>query len=195
MKNITALLSALITANHILSHHAVLDPFGHISVRNPHTNTTFFIALQIGPATVSSPADIGEYHIADGTPLPGTVGGYAERYIHSEILKRYTDVNAVVHSHSEDVLPYTVLNSLSGNENGDEMAMLGMQPVYHMARVLGGEVPCFDIGVVYEEGEPRDMLVNSGRLGKALAETFGRNATRATSPLHTTVLMRGYVLP
>ncbi|KAI4678868.1 hypothetical protein J4E81_010596 [Alternaria sp. BMP 2799] len=71
MKNTTPLLSTLITANHILSHHAVLDPFGHISVRNPNTNTTFFIALQIGPATVSSPADIGEYHIADGTPLPG----------------------------------------------------------------------------------------------------------------------------
>jgi len=48
MKNLTALLSTLITANHILSHHAVLDPFGHISVRNPNTNTTFFIALQIG---------------------------------------------------------------------------------------------------------------------------------------------------
>jgi len=51
MKNITALLSTLITANHILSHHAVLDPFGHISVRNPNTNTTFFIALQIGRFT------------------------------------------------------------------------------------------------------------------------------------------------
>ncbi|KAI4658637.1 uncharacterized protein J4E79_006395 [Alternaria viburni] len=83
MKNITPLLSTLITANHILSHHTVLDPFGHISVRNSNTNTTFFIALQIGPATVSSPADIGEYHIADGTPLPGTTGGYAERYIHN----------------------------------------------------------------------------------------------------------------
>jgi hypothetical protein len=49
MKNITALLSSLITANHILSYHNVLDPFGHVSVRNPNTNTTFFIALQIGP--------------------------------------------------------------------------------------------------------------------------------------------------
>ena len=196
MKNTTALLSSLITANHILSHHAVLDPFGHISVRNPNTNTTFFIALQIGPATVSSPADIGEYNIADGTPLPGTVGGYAERYIHSEILKRYPDVNVVVHSHSEDVLPYTVLNSAGdededGDGKGDGKGMRGMQPVYHMAGFLGGEVPNFDIGDVYEEGEPRDMLVNSVRLGGALAEMFGRNETRVTLPLHTTVLMRG----
>lgn len=48
MLNITALLSTLITANHILSYHNVLDSFGHVSVRNPKTNTTFFIALQLG---------------------------------------------------------------------------------------------------------------------------------------------------
>ena len=137
MVNITALLSSLITANHILSYHNVLDPFGHVSVRNPTTNTTFFIALQIGPATVSSPTDIGEYLISDGTPVNGTKGGYAERYIHSEILKRYPDVNAVVHSHSEDVLPYTVIDT-------------AFEPMYHMAGFLGSKVPNFDIEDVYQ---------------------------------------------
>lgn len=48
MVNITGLMSTLITANHILSYHNVLDSFGHISVRNPNTNDTFFIALQLG---------------------------------------------------------------------------------------------------------------------------------------------------
>jgi hypothetical protein len=48
MVNITGLMSTLITANHILSYYDVLDSFGHISVRNPNTNTTFFIALQLG---------------------------------------------------------------------------------------------------------------------------------------------------
>lgn len=47
------------------------------------------------------------------------------RYIHGEILKRYPDVNAVVHSHAEDVLPYTVVGGL------------GLEPVYHMAGFLG----------------------------------------------------------
>jgi ribulose-5-phosphate 4-epimerase/fuculose-1-phosphate aldolase len=143
MVNITGLLSTLITANHILSYYDVLDSFGHISVRNPNTNTTFFIALQmgaslsqsrsrivltddlVGPAIVSGPADIGEYLIADGSPVNGTIGGYAERYIHSAILNSYPDVNAVVHSHSEDVLPYTVLDTIS------------LEPVYHMAGFLG----------------------------------------------------------
>jgi ribulose-5-phosphate 4-epimerase/fuculose-1-phosphate aldolase len=146
MVNITGLMSTLITANHILSYHNVLDSFGHISVRNPTTNTTFFIALQLGavkewsrsqfihadfftgPAVVSGPADIGEYLIADGSPVNGTIGGYAERYIHSAILKAYPDVNAVVHSHAEDVLPYTVLKSISP------------EPVYHMAGFLGPQV-------------------------------------------------------
>jgi len=109
-------------------------------------------------------------------------------------MKRYPDVNAVVHSHCEDVLPYTVLDYAGdGDRNGDAggKGRLGMRPVYHMAGFLGGEVPNFDIRDVYEEGEPRDMLVNSVRLGKGLAEMFGRNETRVTSPLYTTVLMRG----
>ena len=125
MVNLTATLSTLIAANHILDYLDVLDPFGHISVRNPSNNDTFFIALQMGPAIVSGPGDIGEYLVADGSGVNGTEGGYAERYIHSEILKRYPDVNSVIHSHSEDVLPYTVVQSVS------------VQPTYHMAGFLG----------------------------------------------------------
>jgi ribulose-5-phosphate 4-epimerase/fuculose-1-phosphate aldolase len=124
MFNITSLLSTLITANHILHYHNVLDAMGHISVRNPTNNSTFFIALQLGPAVVQGPQDIGEYLISDGSPVNGTKGGYAERYIHSAIMNKYPDVNAVVHSHSEDVLPYTVLGTV------------GVQPVYHMAGFL-----------------------------------------------------------
>ena len=48
MVNITGLMSTLITAHHIQSVHNVLDSFGKIPVRNPNTNTTFFIALQLG---------------------------------------------------------------------------------------------------------------------------------------------------
>jgi ribulose-5-phosphate 4-epimerase/fuculose-1-phosphate aldolase len=179
MFNKTALLSTLITSNHILHHHSVLDAMGHVSVRNPATNTTFFIALQLGPAVVSGPADIGEYYIANGSALPGTMGGYAERYIHSEILKAYPDVNAVVHSHAEDVLPYTVVD-------------VEVQPVYHMAGFLGDQVPNFDIEDIYREGDARDILVNNVRLGAALASMFGRNESRPTSPAHTTVLQRGH---
>lgn len=35
MVNLTATLSTLITANHILHYHDILDAYGHVSVRNP----------------------------------------------------------------------------------------------------------------------------------------------------------------
>lgn len=45
---------------------------------------------------------------------------------------------------------------------------------------------------MYTENDPRDMLVNTPRLGAALAKTLGINETQPTSPLHTTVLQRGH---
>ena len=134
MVNLTATLSSLIAANHILDYLNVLDPFGHISVRNPNNNATFFLAYQMGAAIVSGPHDIGEYLVSDGSGVSGTRGGYAERYIHSEILKRYPDVNAVIHSHSEDVLPYTITESVE------------VQPTYHMAGFLGKPISDQDLG-------------------------------------------------
>jgi ribulose-5-phosphate 4-epimerase/fuculose-1-phosphate aldolase len=53
-------------------------------------------------------------------------------------------------------------------------------------------VPNWDIETAYTDTDPRDMLVNSLRLGAALASTFGTNTTRPSSPLHTTVLQRGH---
>ncbi|KAF2107490.1 class II aldolase/adducin N-terminal, partial [Lophiotrema nucula] len=176
-------LSTLITANHILHHGNVLDSFGHISVRNPERNETFFIALQMGPAVVSGTGDVGEYWVEDGRPLEGTVGGYAERFIHSAVLKRYPDVNSVVHSHSEDVLPYTVVASNSSR----------FSPVYHMAGFLAGDdVPNWDIETAYNDSDPRDMLVNTPALGDSLAQTLGINASQPTSPAHWTILQRGH---
>jgi ribulose-5-phosphate 4-epimerase/fuculose-1-phosphate aldolase len=53
-------------------------------------------------------------------------------------------------------------------------------------------VPNFDIEYVYNESDPRDMLVNTPHLGSALANVFGVNETQPTSPLHTLVLQRGH---
>ena len=62
-------LKDLITANHILYHHKVLDAFGHISLRNPDNSHTFFLSRSIAPALVSSPSDIVEYNIEDASPV------------------------------------------------------------------------------------------------------------------------------
>lgn len=135
MVNLTTTLSALITANHILHYHTVLDAMGHISVRNPSNNNTFFIALQMGPAVVQGAQDIGEYLVADGSPINGTKGGYAERFIHSEILRAYPDINAVVHSHSEDVLPYTILETAQVASTYHMAGFLGTAPQTHLVMV------------------------------------------------------------
>ena len=66
-----------------------------------------------------------EFRIEDGSPADTTLKiGWSERYIHSEIYKRFPAVNSVVHSHSSDVLPYTV-------------ADVTLRPMIHMAGFLG----------------------------------------------------------
>ena len=118
-------LKDLITANHILHNHHVLDAYGHISLRNPTNSHTFFLSHSVAPALISSPSDIVEYNVEDASPVQdGVSEGYLERCIHSEIFKKYPGVNSVVHSHSDAVLPYTI----SGVE---------LKPCFHMAGFLG----------------------------------------------------------
>ena len=67
------------------------------------------MSQDIAPATISSRTDLIEYWVENAEPVdPAAAKGYAERYIHSEVLKRFPDVNSVIHSHSESVLPYSI---------------------------------------------------------------------------------------
>ena len=119
------LYSGLITANHILHHHGILDSYGQISVRNPDTEDTFFMSHNFGPALVSSSEDLIEFKIEDASPVnPDVKVGFSERYIHSEIYKKFSGVNSIVHSHSSEVLPYCVSD-------------VPLRPVIHMAGFLG----------------------------------------------------------
>ena len=119
------LFSTLITANHILHHHSVVDAFGHISVRNPQNPGTFWISKSLAPALVSRREDLEEYHVEDASPVDEDAPkGYAERFIHSEIYKKYRGVHAVVHAHSESVLPFAI-------------GSVPLRPVFHMGGVMG----------------------------------------------------------
>lgn len=55
---------------------------------------------------------------------PSSKKGYQERFIHSEIYKKFPNINSVVHSHSDAVLPYT-------------MSGVPMKPTFHIAGFLG----------------------------------------------------------
>ncbi len=123
--NLTQLFGALITASHILHFHGVLDAYGHLSVRNPNNASTFFMSRNEAPALMASASDIVEYHISDASPVePNAPKGFTERYIHSEIFKRFSAINSVVHSHSSPVIPF----SISGAP---------MKPSIHLAGFLG----------------------------------------------------------
>ena len=173
-------LRDLISANHILHHHGVVDAYGHISIRHPLNPSVFIMCGYMAPAEVSSPADLIHYNISDSSPVdPAAKKGYSERFIHGEVFKRYESVNCVIHSHAEEVLPYVVSMGVK------------LKAVYHMSGFLGAKgVKVFDIDPLYWEGEQRDMLVNNARFGAALAEKFVTEGSNTKEPEETVVLMR-----
>ncbi len=120
------------------------------------------------PALVKSQQDFIAYRVRDSTPVdPEAPQGYSERFIHGEIFRRFPDINCVVHSHSESVIPFT-------------LAGVPVRPVVHMAGFLGSSsrgVPVFDAQEAYRDlvGKVEitpDMLIKNQPLGKALARKF-----------------------
>ena len=123
--NLQTSLSKLVTANHILHSLKVLNGYGHVSVRSPDNDGTFFVSHNVSPALVSSRSDLLEFYVEDGSPVDKDRKiGWSERYGHSELYKRFPAVNSVIHSHSADVLPFTVSN-------------VPLKPLIHMAGFLG----------------------------------------------------------
>jgi ribulose-5-phosphate 4-epimerase/fuculose-1-phosphate aldolase len=87
----------------------VLDAYGHLSVRHPKDPKKFFMSQYIAPGTISSRSDLIEYWVENAEPVdPAAAKGYSERCIHSEVLRRFPEVNSVIHSHSEAVVPYSI---------------------------------------------------------------------------------------
>ncbi len=157
----------LVTANHILAHQGILDAFGHVSVRSVVNPGRYFMSRSSAPAMVA-PDDVMEFDL-DGNPLDARGRKvYAERCIHGEIFKARADVNAVVHSHSPMVIPFSVTQT-------------ALQPVCHMASFLRKPVPVFEIRDV--EGDNNSLLIVKGPTGAALAKTLGDSSV---------VLMRGH---
>lgn len=175
---LSALQRKFITGSQILHYHAVVDAYGHLSYRHPFNPEVFVMSKFIAPGTISSPDDLIEYHVSNAEPLdPNATKGYAERHIHSEVYKRHADVQAVVHSHSDSVIPYTI----SG---------VPLRPCYHMAGFLGlgsgGSPAVYDAADFFQEGDVPDMLVRNSHLGEPLAACFDDGSVVA--------LMRGHGL-
>jgi HCOMODA/2-hydroxy-3-carboxy-muconic semialdehyde decarboxylase len=160
----------LVKANHILANEGVLDGFGHVSGRSLKNPKHFYMARSLAPALVTA-ADIIEYDENSQPVDPPGRELYSERFIHGEILRARPDVMAVVHSHSPDVLPFTVTNA-------------PFKALIHTAGFIGSApAPVFDSRMA-PGGHP-SMLVTDAPRGAALAKVLG---TRSV------VLMRGHGL-
>ena len=185
MSNLTTLLSTLITASHVLHYNNVLDAYGHVSVRSPLNSSTFYLSHNVAPALIASPADLVEYQTSDASAVdPNAPSGYIERNIHAAILRQYSQVNCVIHSHSQEIVSYSTL------PEGPTL-----RPVWHMAGFLGGSgSPLFDIEQYYGPNDPKDTLIRTPGLGSALSAYFSipiSNETKAF-PDTVAVLMRGH---
>src|SRR6478672_3370477 len=159
------LLEDLAAANRILAMQGILDAYGHVSARSPADPSRFFMSRSLAPQLVT-PGDIQEYG-ADSAPIGDTRKPYLERFIHGEIFRTRPDVVAIVHSHSESVIPFGISKT-------------ALKPVYHMASFLWTGAPVFDIRGVREDN---DLLIRDRPLGEALAKSLGRC---------NCVLMRGH---
>ncbi|KAF2146744.1 uncharacterized protein K452DRAFT_314973 [Aplosporella prunicola CBS 121167] len=183
-KALIELFSIFITANHVLSHHGLVDGFGHISVRNPGNPENFFMTGSMPPALMKGVSDIAEFDISEVIPVSGSTSSaqspYSERFVHSRIYAQYPAIQSVIHSHS----PAVVAQGLSG---------VHLQPIWHMAGFLGDEVPIFDPRSVYNETDKHNLLVNNKVLGGAMAALFGTQpGPLGPSPKNTVVMQRGH---
>jgi len=148
----------LVTAYKILLHEDVLDSFGHVSVRSATDPIRFFMPYAMPPSLVRA-EDIIEYTVADSQPVdPAGRKVNGERYIHGEVYKARADVQAVIHSHSQAVIPFSV-------------AGVALRPVIAQAGFLPLETPNFEIRDA--RGNERGMQVTSIARGAALAKTLG----------------------
>ncbi|MDB5963682.1 MAG: class aldolase/adducin family protein [Polaromonas sp.] len=165
-KSDPALTDKLVLANRILYDQGVVDGFGHISVRHDKSPEHFLLSRNRAPGLVTA-SDILTYDLNGDLAIPSDMRSYLERFIHAEIYRARPDVMSVVHSHSQSVIPF----GATGQR---------LRPIFHMSGFLGSGSAMFEIR---DAGGNTDLLIRDMGLGKALAESLGRN---------NCVLMRGH---
>lgn len=166
MTDIETALGDLVVANRILANENVVDAYGHVSVRRPDDPERFLLSCSRSPELVSR-EDIMEFGL-DGEPSGGDDRTpYLERFIHAGVYERNPDAVAVVHSHAEEVLPYSITEE-------------PLRPVIHSAGLMGGRAPVWDIADRFGD---TTLLVVDMEQGRDLAGALDE---------HRVVLMRGH---
>jgi ribulose-5-phosphate 4-epimerase/fuculose-1-phosphate aldolase len=151
-----ALIDDLVAASRILAQHGVLDAWGHVSMRHPKNPQRYLISRARAPALVAA-SDIMELDL-DSNPVDDEDRRmFLERFIHGEAYKARPDVNAVVHSHSPTIVPFSVTEE-------------PLRAVSSVASFLACGCPVFEIR---EPGLTKGLLVTTIKQGAALAKVLG----------------------
>ena len=158
----------LVSANKILFKYGVVDGFGHVSMRCQDNPDHFWLARNCAPALVG-PDDIIRHNLEGEAVGDDSLRLYLERFIHAAVYKRREDVRAVVHSHSNTLVPFSVSKAQK------------LVPVWHMAGFLGHEVSVFDTAEKF--GKDTDLLITDMDMADAMADCLTGSDV---------VLMRGH---
>lgn len=97
----------LVWANRILANEGIFDYLGHVSVRNPENDKTFFISRGLAPEMVTK-KDILEVDLEGNVVTKTQARPYGERIIHGAIYKARPDVQSVIHAHPLPVVALSV---------------------------------------------------------------------------------------
>jgi HCOMODA/2-hydroxy-3-carboxy-muconic semialdehyde decarboxylase len=165
--DLTIAINDLVIANRILGNEGVMDASGHVSMRHPRDPQRYLMSQSRSPQLVDT-SDILEFTLDNEPVGGGSRPLYHERFIHGAIYKARPDVNAVVHAHAEDVLPFTITK-------------VPFRPVIGSASAIGHYVPLWDIRDRF--GDSTNLLVSDHAQGTDLAKSLGENSV---------VLLRGH---
>ena len=135
----TSHLRDLVIANRILANEGVVDAFGHVSVRSPNNPNRYFMSRSRAPELITAD-DLMEFTLdGEATDLQGRTP-YGERMIHGAVYESRPEVNAVVHNHAYEVIPFGVTG-------------VPLRPIMHCCAVIGSDIPTWDIRDKFGEGD------------------------------------------
>lgn len=168
MSDLGQLKEDLVTANRILAQHDVVDSFGHVSVRHPDEPDCFLLSRARAPNCIELD-DLMEFTLEGKVVGPEPGKPYSERFIHGAVYEARPEVMAVVHNHSPNVVPFSVVKTQC------------FCAIMHMAAPVGRDVPNWDIRDKF--GDATNLLVTNMDMARDLARALGHR---------TVALMRGH---
>jgi ribulose-5-phosphate 4-epimerase/fuculose-1-phosphate aldolase len=149
-------LHDLVLANRILANEGVVDAFGHVSIRSPENPHRYFMSRSRAPELVTA-GDLMEFSL-DGEAIDlQERTPYGERMIHGAVYETRPEINAVIHNHAYEMIPFGVTG-------------VPLRPVMHCCGIIGTDIPTWDIRDRF--GETDHLVVNMEQ-GRDLAHCLG----------------------